>query len=64
MKDMPDRYNITVTITLEADETKKNAIRDWLDKKLQEYRNDGTIKSATITINRVTVPERITLSEL
>jgi len=61
---MPVEYQFTITISISADEARKNAIRDWLAKELETRRNSGAIKSAQITITEVTVPETITLSPL
>lgn len=61
---MPDQYVINVTISMEADETKKNVVRDWLNAQLTTRRADGTIRSASLSISKIVIPETITLSPL
>ena len=61
---MPDQYNISVSIVLEADNVKKDAVRDWLDSQLQIRRSDGTIISGSISIHKTVVPEQVTISPL
>jgi len=61
---MPDQYSIIISITLEANDTKKNAIRDDLVNRLTQARAAGTIISATINVTRITVPETVTFAPL
>lgn len=61
---MPDQYNISVSIVLEANDIKKNAVRDWLDAQLQLRRADGTIISGSISIHKTVVPEQVNISPL
>jgi len=61
---MPDQYHISISITLVADEAKKDAVRDWLNTQLVSRRADGTILSASISISRTAIPEQVIISPL